>query len=97
MMTLKNSLQMVQKKRQEPTMRYDVYILYLIRKYSWHKQEKQTSEEGFPISVFVRKAKGKGKRKAGSKKKRTAECVDPTKTSKKLFLEEVSGSIECIV
>ncbi|EFH70899.1 predicted protein, partial [Arabidopsis lyrata subsp. lyrata] len=34
---------------------------------SWHKQEKQTSQEGFLISVVVRKAKGKGKRKAGSR------------------------------
>ncbi|EFH60026.1 predicted protein [Arabidopsis lyrata subsp. lyrata] len=64
---------------------------------SWHKQEKQTSQEGFPISVVFRKEKGKGKRKAGSKKTKTTECVDPTKTSKKLFLEEVSGSMSPLV
>ncbi|CAH8263784.1 unnamed protein product [Arabidopsis lyrata] len=57
------------------------------------------SRQGYPISVVVRreKEKGKGKRKAGSKKSKTTECVDPTKTSKKLFMEEDSGSMSPLV
>ncbi|KAG7568042.1 Papain-like cysteine peptidase superfamily [Arabidopsis thaliana x Arabidopsis arenosa] len=80
------------RKRKKTVDSEDDFVDHLRREKQRQRHEKQTSQDGFPISVVVRKAKGKGKRKAGSKKTRTTECVDPTKTSKKLVLEEVSGS-----
>ncbi|KAG7528434.1 hypothetical protein ISN45_Un144g000010, partial [Arabidopsis thaliana x Arabidopsis arenosa] len=80
------------RKRKKTVDSEDDFVDHLRREKQRQRHEKQTSQDGFPISVVVRKAKGKGKRKEGSKKTRTTECVDPTKTSKKLVLEEVSGS-----